>query len=150
MKLIDLRARASPNTYNSTTFADHILAHLASSQLVPTVGVFWETRTLYSHDAKALPSGRQHHDPTLQAVDHPSAQLLQASHLSGDVVGFNVYVNPTLVVHALDLHDRLAGRRLQHSVIAASARVLEIDRATKCIAPETGGLVRIGCIAVDQ
>ncbi len=53
-------------------------------------------------------------------------------------------------VHALDLHDGLVGRDLQHALIAAAARMVGIYGATQCLAPEAGRLVHIGGLAVDQ
>jgi hypothetical protein len=74
----------------------------------------------------------------------------QARHFGWDVVGLDVYVNATLVVHALDLHDGLIGWGLQHAVIAAAARMAGVHGATQRLAPEAGGLVDIGGLAVDQ
>jgi hypothetical protein len=94
------------------------------------VGVFRETGTLNPNDAEPLTGGRLHHHPVLQAVHHLGAQLLQARHFGRDVIGLNVYVDAALVVHALDLHDRLVGRGFQHDVIAAAARMFGVNGAT--------------------
>jgi hypothetical protein len=59
-------------------------------------------------------------------------------------------MDATLVLHALDLHDGLVGRGLQHAVVAAAARMLEVHGATECLTPVAGGLVHIGGLAVNQ
>jgi hypothetical protein len=59
-------------------------------------------------------------------------------------------VDAALVVYALDLHNGFVGRCLQHTVVAATATVLRIHRATKGRGPEPGSLVHIGGLAVDQ
>src|SRR6185312_16661879 len=73
--------------------------------LGPAADVLREARTLHADDAEALTGGRLHHHPTLQAIDHRSAQLLQPRHLGWDVVGLDVDVDAALMVHALDLDD---------------------------------------------
>ena len=125
------------------------LAFFPRLALVPVVGVLRKTRALNSDDAEPLTRGRLHYHPTLQAIHNLGAQRLQAQHFGRDVIGLDVYVDPALVVHALDLHDRLIGRGLQHEVIAATARMLGINWATQRPAPEVGGLVNIGSLAVD-
>jgi hypothetical protein len=47
-----------------------------------------------------------------------------------DVVSLGVDVNPTFVVHVLDLHNNLVLRSFQHAVVAAAARVLGVHGAT--------------------
>src|SRR5262245_20620240 len=118
--------------------------------LVPTVGVLWETGTLYPYDAEALACRRLHHHPALKAVHNLRAQLLQTRHFCRDVVGLDVYVDATLVLHALDLHDQLVRWGLQHAIVAAAAGMLEVHGATECLTPIAGGLVHIGGFAVDQ
>jgi hypothetical protein len=81
--------------------------------LVPPVGILRETGTLYPYDAEALAGGRLHDHPALQVVHHLGAEFPQARHFGRDVVGRDVYVDAALVVHALDLHDRLIGWGLQ-------------------------------------
>jgi hypothetical protein len=105
--------------------------------------VLRETGTLYPHYAETLARRGLHHDPTLQTVHHPGAQFLQAVHLSFNVIGFNVYVNATLVVHALYLHERLIRRGLQHAVIAPCARVLRVYRSTERFGPEVSRFVHV-------
>ena len=105
---------------------------------------------MYPYDAEALACGRLHHDPALKAIHNFRAQLLQARHFGRDVVGLDVYMDATLVLHALDLHDRLVGWGLQHAVVAPAARMLEVHRATECLPPVAGRLVHIGGLAVDQ
>src|SRR5438874_9055966 len=123
---------------------------LASGGLVPAVRVLRETRTLYPYNAEALAGRRFHHHPTLEVIHHLGSQLCQARHFGSDVVRLDVYVDPALVLDALDLHDRLVGRGLQHAVVAAAARMAGIDGATQRLGPEAGGAVQIGGPAVDQ
>jgi hypothetical protein len=85
-----------------------------------------------------------------QAIHNLGAQLPQASRFGRDIVGLDVYVYETLVVHALDLHDGLVGRGLQHAAIATAARMVRVYRATQRFAPEAGSLVHIGGLTVDQ
>src|SRR5258708_21647538 len=120
------------------------------SRLVPAVGVLRKTGTLYPYDAEALAGRRLHHRPAFEAIHHLGAQLRQARHFGGDIVGLDVYVHATLVIHTLDLHDGLVGRGLQHTVVAAAARMVGIHGATERLAPEAGGPVQIGGPAVDQ
>jgi len=118
--------------------------------LGPTVCGFREPWTLYSYDAESL-SGRSFHDhPSLQSADHARTQLLQATDFSGDVVGFDVYMHPTLMVNTLNLHDRLIGWCFQHSVGAPRPGMRRIYRASQRLGPKGGCLIDIGCIAVDQ
>jgi hypothetical protein len=93
---------------------------------------------------------RPHHHPPLQAINHAGTQFLQASDFSGDVVGFNVYMDPALMLDTLNLHDRLVEWCLQHTVGAASAWMIEVQRATQCVSPKPGSLIDISCIAVDE
>ena len=96
---------------------------------------------LYPHDAEALAGGRLHHHPALQALRDLGPQLLQARHFGRNVVGLDVYVDATLVVHALDLHHRLIGQGLQHAVVLAAVRVLRVHGTTERLAPETSCLI---------
>src|SRR5215475_7458960 len=120
------------------------------SYLIPAVSILRETRTLHPYDAKTLAGRRLHHHPTPQPAHYLRTQLLQAHHFRGDIVGLDVYVNATLVVHPLDFHNRLVGRRLQHSVIAAAVRMVGVDSAAERLAPKARGLIHVGGIAVDQ
>ena len=54
------------------------------------------------------------------------AELLQARHFGGDVMGLDVEVNATFVIHLLDLHDGFVGRGFQHAIGAASARMIVV------------------------
>lgn len=97
---------------------DPIAWHWIGSRLaglVPAVGILRETGTLYPDDAEALAGRRLHHHPALEAVHHRGAQLGQARHFGSDIVGLDVYVDPALVIHALDLHDGLVGRGVPYS-----------------------------------
>lgn len=77
-------------------------------------------------------------------------QRFQTCYLSGNVVCFDINVNPALVVDALDLDDGLVGRCCQHAVIAASPRMVGIDRATQRISPELRSLIYIRDTAINQ
>src|SRR5579859_551308 len=59
-------------------------------------------------------------------------------------------MDPALVLDALDLHDGLIGRGLEHAVIAARAGVLGIHRPAQRLRPESRGLVYIGCAAIYE
>jgi hypothetical protein len=129
-----------------TLNGDFVSRHIQPSsggRLAPTIGVFRETGTLNPYHAEALARGRLHHDPTLQTVDYRGAEFLEAAYLSFDVVALDVYVNAALVVHALDLHERLIRRGLEHTVIAARARVLGIYRSTERFRPEASRFVDV-------
>src|ERR1700758_28392 len=65
--------------------------------LFPTIGILREPWALYSHHTEPLPAGRLHHHPAFEAINHLSTQLLQARHLGGNVIGFNVDMNPALM-----------------------------------------------------
>ena len=77
---------------------------------MPGICVLRKAGTLHPHDAESLASRRLHHNPALQSIHDLSAQCLQARHFSRDVVSLNIQVDATVVVYALDLHDRLVGR----------------------------------------
>jgi hypothetical protein len=47
------------------------------------------------------------------------------------------------MLDALNLNNRLVGRCLQHSVVAARARVIKIYRAAECVSPESRSLIDI-------
>jgi len=117
---------------------------------VPPIRVFRETRALHPHNAEALPSRRLHHDPTLQAVYDSGTEPLEAGHLGRYVIGLDIYVDATLVAHALNLHDGLIRWGLEHAVIAAGTRVIGVDRTTECLCPELSCVVHIGAITVDE
>src|SRR5215471_10782886 len=106
------------------------------STSVPAIGVLGKAGTLYPHDAKALTGRRLHHDPALQAVRHLGAELLQARYFRRNVVSLDIDVDAAFVTHALDLHDGLIRWRLEHTVVAAAAPMLEIHRAAQRLAPE--------------
>ena len=59
-------------------------------------------------------------------------------------------MDATLVVHLLDLHNRLVGWGLQHAIIAAADRMVLVNTAAQRFGPEAGCLVHIGGLAVDQ
>jgi hypothetical protein len=105
---------------------------------------------LNPNDAKALPGRSLHHHPALQAIDNFCSQRFQADNLGRDIVGFNVDMDATLMLDALDLDDGFILRRLQHAVVSARSRVSEIDCTTQRIGPEPGGLIDIRCVAVNQ
>src|SRR6185437_13829956 len=117
---------------------------------VPAVRVLRKAGPLDPHDAEALAGGRLHHDPALQAVHDLRAQLLEASHLGGNIVGFDVEVYAAFVADALDLHDGLIGRGLQHEVVAATARMIRVHGPAEGVGPEAGGRLQVRGIAVDQ
>jgi hypothetical protein len=53
------------------------------------------------------------------------------------------------MLDALDLHDWLVGRCFQHEVVTATTRMFRVYRATERLAPEVGGFVDTGRLAVD-
>jgi hypothetical protein len=59
-------------------------------------------------------------------------------------------MNAAIVVDALDLHDRLVGRGLQHAEVAAASWVVLVHGAPQRYAPEAGGPVHVGGSAIDQ
>ena len=77
------------------------------------------------------------------------SQRFQTRYLSRNVVGFNVDVNPALMLDALNLDNGLIGRCCQHAVIAASPWVVGIYLAAECIGPEPGGLIDIRYMAIN-
>jgi hypothetical protein len=118
--------------------------------LLPAVSILREPRALYPYDAETLPGWGLHHYPALQVVYHLGSQLLQAYHFGGYIVGLDVYVDATLVLYALHLHDGIVGPGLQHSVIAPTVRVSGINSPTQRRTPEARRLVDIEGFAVDQ
>src|SRR4029453_4465180 len=94
--------------------------------------------------------------PTVEAVEPDTAAPLlttlraRAHSPRGDVVLFDVDVDATRVVDALDLDDALVGRGLQHPVVAAAAGMLGVHRAPQRPRPEESSLVHVRCVAVDQ
>jgi hypothetical protein len=116
----------------------------------PAVRILGEPGALDPNNAKPLPCGGLHYYPTLQTVDHRSTQLFQAGHFSRNVIGLNIQVNPALVINPLNFNNGLVLRRFQHTVVAATARVIQVDRATQRLSPEAGSLVNIGGIAIDE
>lgn len=117
---------------------------------IPAVRVLGKSRSLHSHDAESLPGGSLHDHPSFQATDDDGAEPFQAKYLSGYVIGLYVDVDPALVADPLNLHDRFVGWRLQHTVVATSARMIGIYRTPQCLGPEAGGLIHVRMIAVDQ
>src|SRR5581483_10565891 len=101
-------------------------------------------------DAEPLAGRGLHDDPTLAALDDGGSETLEARDLRRDVVGLGVGVNAALVLHALDLHDGLIRRRLQHAVVAAASRVFQVHRTPEGLPPEAGGLIDVGSLAIDQ
>ena len=119
-------------------------------RLVPTIGVLREAGTLHAHDAEALAGWRFHDNPSFQSVDYLRTQFRQARHFGRNIIGFNVDVYAAFMVHALDFHDGLIGRRLQHPISIAAARMLEVHRTTQRIAPEFRSFIDIRRTAIDQ
>ncbi|KQY52620.1 hypothetical protein ASD14_08530 [Lysobacter sp. Root494] len=74
---------------------------------------------------------RLHHHPTLQPGHHFGSESFQSRDLGGNIVGLNVDMYPTLMLHALNLHDGFIRRSLEHAVVAASTRVYAIDRTAE-------------------
>jgi hypothetical protein len=124
--------------------------HAARKCLIPASRVLGKSWPLNSYNAEPLPGGSLHHDPAFQAINHPCSQRFEACHLSRNVVGFDIDVNTTLMLNALDLDDRLVGRRYQHAVIAASPRMIGIHFAAQCIGPESSRLINIRYAAINQ
>jgi hypothetical protein len=118
--------------------------------LIPACRVLGESWPLNADNAEPLPSGGLHHDPALQAINHSRPQCFQACYLGGNVVGFDVNVNAALMLNALNLDDRLVGRRYQHAVIATSPRMDGIHFAAQCISPELSRLIDIRYAAINQ
>src|SRR5581483_1189251 len=116
----------------------------------PDRGVLREARALHSDDAEALTGRRFHHDPALQAAHHLRAQGREPRHFRGDVVSLDIDMDATVVLDPLDFDDRLIQRRRQHAVVTATAGMREVRRATQRLAPEAGGAVNIGSLAIYE
>src|SRR5207302_3395753 len=101
-------------------------AYEDKASLAPAARVLRKARTLHLHDAEALTRRRLHHHPALEAPHHGGAELLEPRYFGRDVVTLDVDVDATLVVHALKLDDRLVILGLEHPVVAAARRVLEV------------------------
>lgn len=83
--------------------------HGCRNSSIPVRGVLWKSRALNPDNAESLSGGGLHHHPAFQAVDHLRAQRFQSRYLRGNVVGFDVDVDPALMLDALDLDDGLIG-----------------------------------------
>src|SRR5438270_2487784 len=118
--------------------------------LAPPVGVSVESLSLDAHDAEALSARCAHDDPALQALVDRSPEFLEPRDFSGNVVGFDVEMNATLVVDALDLYADLARRRFEHHIVAAGARVIRINGPAQRFGPEARRRFDILDIAVNQ
>src|SRR5438874_4370404 len=118
--------------------------------LVPAIGVLRESGTLDAHHAEALAGWRLHHHPAWWPVDDGRAKLLQPCDLGWNVVRLDVDVDPALMGHALNLHDGLVGWGLQHPVVPAAARMLQIERAAERLGPEPCSRVDVRDVAVDK
>jgi hypothetical protein len=127
-----------------------VLYRISSIALIPAICILGKPWALHAYDAESLPGGGLHYHPTLQAVNDSGTQSFQAIYLGRDVICFDVDVNPAFVVDALNLHDRFVGRRLQHTVVAASTWVIGINRTAQCLSPKARGLINIRCVAVNQ
>lgn len=109
-----------------------------------------EARALDLDDAEALAGRRLHHHPAIEPARDLGAQLLEARDLGGDVVGLDVDVDAALMLDALNLHDRLVGRRLEHAVGAAAHRMRAVDGTAQGFRPKARRRVHIGDLAIDQ
>src|SRR5581483_4895878 len=118
--------------------------------LLPAVGVLRETGALDPDDAKALTARGFHHHPALEPTHDFCAQLAQTGHFRGNIVCLDVEVNTALVLQALDLHDGLIGRCLQHAVVATRAGMTRVHWTTQRVGPETGRRIDIVSLTVDQ
>jgi hypothetical protein len=76
--------------------------------------------------------------------------LFEARHFRRNVVSLDVDVDAALMVHLLDLYDRLVRRSLQHPIIPPRTRVVEVDRTAERSGPEEGGSVYVGGLTVDE
>jgi hypothetical protein len=111
--------------------------------LIPPRCIFRETRSLNAPYTKTLPSWSLHYHPTLEAVDDLCSQRLQTRYLCMNVICLDVDMNPTFMLHALNLHEGFIWRSLQHDVIATSSRMAGIYRAAEGLGPEIGGLINV-------
>jgi hypothetical protein len=144
-----------PPNLSATPFVERIelgLNALAAPafSLVPPVGVLGVARALDSNNTKPLTGGRLHDYPSFETLDHRCSQLLEARHLSRNVVRLNVEVYATFVLYTLDLNNRLVRRSFEHAVVAACAWVLAINRTAERRGPERRCLIYIRSVAVDQ
>src|ERR1043165_9671047 len=60
------------------------------------------------------------------------------------IVCLDVQVHATLVLHALNLHERLIGPRLEHAVVGACGGVPGIERSTQGGRPEACRVIDVG------
>lgn len=118
--------------------------------LIPAICILGKSWALHAYDAESLPGRGLHYHPTLQAANDTGTQSFQAGYFSRDVICFDVDVNPAFVLDALNLHNGLLGRRLQHTVVAACTRVIRIYCTAQCLSPKARGLIDIRCIAINQ
>src|SRR5207249_4173720 len=116
----------------------------------PLIGVFRPIRALYPNDAETLACRRAHDHPALLAFVHLGTQFFEPCNFGRNVVGLDINVHAAFVVHALNLHAELVGRRFQHAVIAATSRMLHIDRTAQRVRPKLRGGVDIIGVAIDQ
>jgi len=117
---------------------------------VPLISVFRPIRALYANDAETLASRRTHYHPALFALIDFGAQFFEPRNLSRNVVCLYIDVHAAFVVHVLNLHAELVGRRYQHSVFAARSRMFHINRTAQRVRPKLRGGVDIIGLAVDQ
>lgn len=89
-----------------------MLPRRAFSSSIPTSGVPGKTRAWHPYDTKPLTRRSPHDDPALQPGDHFRSQIFQSRYPRGDIVGFDVDVNPALVLHSQlgQVHLRSDGR----------------------------------------
>ena len=116
----------------------------------PAIGVRRKSGPLDAHHAEALAGRGLHDHPALQAARDFGAELLETRHFRGNVIGLDVQVDPARMIDKLDLHNGFIGRRLQHPVVAAAARMVEVHRAAQRTGPESGRCIRVRRVAVDQ
>jgi hypothetical protein len=84
-----------------------------------------------------------HHDPALQSVHYSSSEPLKAGDLGGNVISFDIEMNPALVRDPLNLNDRLVGGCFEHTIVAAGAWVIKIYHTPERFGPEFCGLINI-------
>jgi hypothetical protein len=101
-------------------------------------------------NAKPLSGGGLHHHPAFQAIHHLRSQSRQAGYLSWNIVGFDIDMDPALMLDTLNLDNGLIRGRFQHTVVSACPRVIGVYGATQRIGPKPGGRINIRCVAVNQ
>ncbi len=130
---------------NSSCAIDELLSRDTSRALIPSVSVLFEAAALRLHDTEAVSTGGFHDPPPRKLFHFLCAQLLEALHLSLDIIGLDVDMHPARMIHFLKQYADFAVQGYKLDVVFVRWIIGVLSGTSKRLAPEcfrAAGLIR--------